>query len=376
MKKLITVFALLWALCAGATNITNYPVRTTFNANYWFFLSDVPNQTNWNLPGNYVASSADLNTVSNMLYNYSNSMVLITNLYASNAYIDNITVTNGITNLSLTPNTSLKADANKRITSIANGSGALTNNGAGVLGWFPFTSLSVTTNFLSIWSTNAWFTNAYINYIYGDNIYGSNILVDNITVTNGITNLSLTVNTVLKADGNKRIVSIPNGTGALTNDNAGNFGWYGYASGSDILTFSNNITTTIGTTVNDYSNNVNTVINSTSNSILTQIATSNTFNQVYYLTNTCTMAPDFAKGYCWISTNAAFAFLSPLNLDYTKAQTTVMIVTNSSGTAILATMPANVHLVPGSAAYITNASAATFFHYPYVGTNCYLVPLF
>lgn len=80
MKKIIAFCSMLLALCAGATNITNYPVRTTFNANYWFLLSDVAAQTNWNLPGNYVASTTDLNSASNVLWQlYTNANVWTNN---------------------------------------------------------------------------------------------------------------------------------------------------------------------------------------------------------------------------------------------------------------------------------------------------------
>lgn len=49
---------------------------------------------------------------------------------------DNLTVTNGLTNLSLTASANLVTDANKKVVSLANGTGALTNNGSGVMGWF------------------------------------------------------------------------------------------------------------------------------------------------------------------------------------------------------------------------------------------------
>jgi hypothetical protein len=54
----------------------------------------------------------------------------------------------------------------------------------------------------------------------------------------------------------------------------------------------------------------------------------------------------------------------------------VLIVTKSSGSPILATAPANVHVVPNSVMWITNATAYTWFYYPFVGTNVYAVPMF
>lgn len=83
------------------------------------------------------------------------SNAYITNIYVITGAVDNITVTNGITNLSLTANTVLKADANKRISSILpNASGVLTNDGAGNVGFFPVTSLGVP----NPWTNNTDFT--------------------------------------------------------------------------------------------------------------------------------------------------------------------------------------------------------------------------
>lgn len=49
--------------------------------------------------------------------------------------------------------------------------------------------------------------------------------VATVVVTNGATNLSLTASTVIAADANKKIVSLPNIAGSLTNDGAGNIGF-------------------------------------------------------------------------------------------------------------------------------------------------------
>ena len=171
MRKTLAVFALLWALCAGAANITNYPLRTTFDANYWFLLSDVAARTNWNLPGNYVASTTDLNNASNALVTQitvstngiTNAFILNLNNVAtgtSNSFLgdvhvgddlyvtgtsaiselvethtDTLTATNGITNLNLTASTIIRSDANQALASVANGSGVLTNDGSGTFGW-------------------------------------------------------------------------------------------------------------------------------------------------------------------------------------------------------------------------------------------------
>jgi hypothetical protein len=91
-------------------------------------------------------------------------------------FFDNLTVTNGFTNLTLTASTLVKADANQGEASIANGSGVLTNDGAGALGWNqnfnvitlnagtlvvtnpPNINLQSATNLLGqnvVWNTNA-----------------------------------------------------------------------------------------------------------------------------------------------------------------------------------------------------------------------------
>lgn len=324
MKKIIALMACLWALAAGATNITNYPVRTTFNANYWFLLSDVPMQTNWNLPGNYVASTADLNSTSNTLWQLTTNLVstniyytnlyvtnlfvltnvaniaYITNLYSSNAYFYNLTVTNPITNLSLTANTVVKADANKALASIANGSGVLTNNGTGTFGWIPVNLLSVTnppdSYFTNLYTTNIYAVSVVASNAFFTNLWASNVYIANLWATNAYINTLYATN------------------------------------------------------------------------IFTQ--------QIKYYTNQSTMAPDFSKGYAAISTNASFAFLDPIGMESNRkfVETTVMRVVNSSGSPILATLPANVNEVPGSVLWITNVTYFTWVLYGSDETNCYGVP--
>lgn len=86
MKKIglsaiaVIAFALL-AFKASTTNITNYPTTTTFDASKWFLLSLPGSATNENLPGNYVASASNLNTVSNSITTTSNALYqVITNV--------------------------------------------------------------------------------------------------------------------------------------------------------------------------------------------------------------------------------------------------------------------------------------------------------
>lgn len=289
MRKIIALLACLWALCAGATNITNYPVRTTFNSAYWFLLSDVTAQTNWNLPGNYVASTTDLNTSSNILWGFT------TNVNFTNIYVTNLVV--------------------------------LSN--------------------AYFFSTNQ-FNTAYIT-----NLYSSNTWIISLTVTNPITNISLTANTIVKSDANKALASVANGTGALTNNNAGLFGWFTYASLQDI-------TNTVQSYTNTFMSATN--LTFTNGTLLVK--------QIAYLTNTGTMAPDFAKGYDAISTNASFQFLDPINTETSGkyVETTVKLVENSSGSAIVATPFANCIVISNSYMGV-GANGATWFTFVRYGTQ-------
>lgn len=221
-----------------------------------------------------------------------------------------------------------------------------------------------------------------------------------------ITLLSSTASTIQKVDGSKATSSIANGTGALTNDSLGNFGWFvGFLSTVDLNatsnailsqftntinstsnsilsqmtnglnSTSNSLLTQIGTAVNTYSNNVNTLINATSNNIISQVAT----NTPQYGTNALATA-DFSQGheYGWTNTSTAVTFPAPIHLPspLNKAPTCVVMVTNSSGSPVALTAPANCHVVPGSVAFVTNVTACTFHLYGNAMTNVYFVPLY
>lgn len=72
----------------------------------------------------------------------------VTILSGSSNYINNVFETNvtivvpgGATNLNLTPNSLMQSDSGDAESSVGNGTGVLTNNGAGVFGWVPFSGL-------------------------------------------------------------------------------------------------------------------------------------------------------------------------------------------------------------------------------------------
>lgn len=91
-------------------------------------------------------------------------------------------------------------------------------------------------------------------------------------------------------------------------------------------------------------------------------------------TNVTTLAPNFQIGYGYITTNAAFTVLDPINLISTRAETCVMLVTNSTASAVAIT-PATKWKTQGTW-YVTNVSAITVFHYGTVFTNATCLPLY
>lgn len=172
------------------------------------------------MPTNLTLSMTTSNFYATNIYttNLFSSNIYTTNLYVSNAYITNLTVQQ-ITNVSEAYITNLYVSTNyttNLFVTYAN----ITNLYVDVA---YITNLYVSTNY----TTNLIFNVAKGGTVYITNaLYSATNFFNEATVTNGITNLSLTVNTVLKADGGRQIASIANGTGALTNNNAGVFGWY------------------------------------------------------------------------------------------------------------------------------------------------------
>lgn len=105
------------------------------------------------------------------------------------------------------------------------------------------------------------------------------------------------------------------------------------------------------------------------------LSSSTNFNAsgLFYKTNVSTAAPNFFLPYSIFATNAAFAFLAPLNVSATNAQTAVVMVTNSTGSSVVVTAPANVHIQ--GTWNVTNVSTFTFFNYGGTFTNAIAFPL-
>lgn len=94
-------------------------------------------------------------------------------------------------------------------------------------------------------------------------------------------------------------------------------------------------------------------------------------------TNSNPVRIDFGPGMGanYFATNAAFAFLAPINVDTTKLtlQTTIISVTNSAAAAIAVTVPSTIHAV--GTMFVTNVTKFTFTHDVH-GTNCVALPIF
>ncbi len=112
------------------------------------YFTDYPNQSN---PSNSYALPMDTgdHALGGTPYNYITLSQFASWLGAHG--ITNVTITTsnftvispgGFTNLNLTPNSLMKSDVNDAETSVANGTGALTNNGSGAFGWVPLSFMA------------------------------------------------------------------------------------------------------------------------------------------------------------------------------------------------------------------------------------------
>lgn len=129
-------------------------------------------------------------------------------------------------------NSTITVAADGTISATTGGGGSVTSVGLSMPAEFSVSGSPVTTsgtlsitraadaNFLGFGATNVGFLR-----ITNTASIGGHAAVSVLTVTNGFTNQALTASTLLKADVNKRLSSISNGSGVLTNDVSGNFGY-------------------------------------------------------------------------------------------------------------------------------------------------------
>ncbi|HEX4262745.1 MAG TPA: hypothetical protein VH597_00285 [Verrucomicrobiae bacterium] len=118
------------------------------------------------------------------------------------------------------------------ISATTGGGGTVTSAGLSMPGEFSVANSPVTTigtltvtrtadaNFLGLGATNL----GFIKVTNAASI-GGQAAISTLVLTNGFTNQSLTASTLVGTDANKKVTSIPNAIGAITNDGAGNFGY-------------------------------------------------------------------------------------------------------------------------------------------------------
>lgn len=109
-------------------------------------------------------------------------------------------------------------------------------------------------------------------------------------------------------------------------------------------------------------------------------ASSNFVNNavVTWATNANNTTPDFAVPTSLLSTNANFTWLAPTHIGGTKAELWMKTsVTNSSGSLITMTAPANVHVCGAGAMNVTNWTEILWQYFPPSGpTNMFPIPAY
>lgn len=128
-----------------------------------------------------------------------------------------------------------------------------------------------------------------------------------------------------------------------------------------------------GATNDDLGNKISTTYYKAGSVMNLSVSTNLNGSGLFYQTNANNTTPDFWVPYSLLETNAAFAFLAPLHVSLTNAQTAVICVTNTTGVAIAVTPPASVHTQ--GTWNVTNMSTFTFFNYGGTFTNCIALPL-
>ncbi len=129
-------------------------------------------------------------------------------------------------------NSTITVASDGTISATTGGGGTVTSVGLSVPGEFSVSGSPLTTsgtltvtrtanaNFLGFGATNV----GFLKVTNSASIAGQ-ATMSALVLTNGFTNQALTASTLLQADANKKLVSIANGAGALTNDASGNFGY-------------------------------------------------------------------------------------------------------------------------------------------------------
>lgn len=129
-------------------------------------------------------------------------------------------------------NSTITVTSDGTITATTGGGGSVTSVALSVPGEFSVAGSPVTTsgtlaitrtadaNFLGFGATNV----GFLKVTNTASIAGQ-ATISALILTNSFTNQALTASTLLEADANKKLTSIANGSGVLTNDASGNFGY-------------------------------------------------------------------------------------------------------------------------------------------------------
>lgn len=198
--------------------IFEYPNQPVPLGSY-LFLIDSGNGTYFNISLTQLqamSTNAGIIIVTNASFQYlTNLYAYITNLYSTNITVQNLITTNitvnvpgGVTNLNLTPNSLMQSDSGDAEASVPNGTGILTNNGAGSFGWVAVAGLGG-------------------NYVLANNGNGTNTTnwgvshfqeIDAVDFFPTNTFLPLT-NVLLSTDGNGQITNVGIGSGLSLSGN-------------------------------------------------------------------------------------------------------------------------------------------------------------
>ena len=150
----------------------------------------------------------------------------------TNTFAPTNAATASILGLVKVDNSTITVSADGTISATTGGGGTVTSVGLSMPGEFSVSGSPLTTsgtlavsraadaNFLGFGATNVGFLK-----ITNTAAIGGHATISVLTVTNGITNQALTASALLRADANKRLSSIANAIGVLTNDTSGNFGY-------------------------------------------------------------------------------------------------------------------------------------------------------
>jgi len=410
MKRLLTILLLLVVVRAPAAIVyyDDYPHQPTPPDTYILSIQTgdksvggtpynfwtLGDMTSWLQTVGFTNGASDINIITNNSFIYATNIDarVITNVtfVGGTVIITNVTIVvpGGVTNLNLTPNSLMQSDANDAESSVPNGTGVLTNDGAGGFGWT--TIVNLVGNFIdnnngngtntTLWGTtifdeldvdNAYLTNLFILVtnapLLSTDGDGKVIAGDFLVATNNDTVVSNGLYAQIVASGPANLVDATNETtrqiNSLTNKVAASniiSGGLVAASVMDLIRATNNdamstnevtrqinsstnIYASLGTAISDLSLGTNVTIRYNTNAIPTSGAL--TFGQAYF-------------------TNLQASVVLPaFTLANAFYETLVIVVTNSAAATTTLTMPSGVKVALANGGsnliYCTNGTRTT-----------------